>query len=183
MSSSLREQLLKAGLVSSDQVKKADSAQRKQKHQFKKDKRIAREVTAKKQAEQKQQLEQEQAKRAYDRSLNLQRDAKQKRREQLASIRQLLIQHRQNKADAELAYNFQAGKVVRKVRVTEQQKQQLGAGRLGIVRNPQDEFDFVLLPRPVALKIAAIEERALVLLYDEGSEEDDWGDIEWPDDL
>ena len=181
--SSLREQLLKAGLVTEKQAKQSESSQRKQSHKIKKDKRLAREEANKKRSEEERRAKEEAAKREQDRALNFQRDAKQKRREDLARIRQLLSKHRQNHPDAELPYNFQAGKMIRKVRVTEQQQRQLSAGRLGIVRNPQDEFDFVLLPREVALKIAGIEQRALVLLYDEGplAAEDDWGDWEWPE--
>lgn len=182
--SSLREQLLKAGLVSEEQVKKDETNKRKQTHKVKKNKKLAKQENQKQRAEQAQKAQQQTEQRDRDRVLNLQRDAKQKRRDELARIRQLISQHRQNDADAELPYNFQSGKVVRKVRVTAQQQKQLGAGRLGIIRNPQDEFDFVLLPRDAVLKISAIEARSLVLLYDEGesSDDDDWGDWEWPAD-
>ena len=181
--SSLREQLLKAGLVSEEQVKKSETSKRKQKHQGQKNRKLAQEEAAKRRAEQERLVREEAAKRERDKALNQQRDAKQKRRENLARIRQMISKHRKNDPDAELPYNFQSGKVIRKVRVTEQQQKQLGAGRLGIVRNPQDEFDFVLLPREIALKIGAIEQRALVILYDEGpvSKDDDWGDWEWPE--
>jgi len=181
--SSLREQLLKAGLVSEEQVKQSETSKRKQKFRGQKDRKLAQEQAAKRRAEQEKRAQEEATKRVRDRQLNQQRDAKQKRREDLARIRQLLGKHRKNDPNAELPYNFQSGKVIRKVRVTEQQQKQLGAGRLGIIRNPQDEFDFVLLPREIALKIGAIEQRALVVLYDEGplDAEDDWGDWEWPE--
>ncbi|MCB1809716.1 MAG: DUF2058 domain-containing protein [Candidatus Competibacteraceae bacterium] len=180
--SSLREQLLKAGLVSEEQVKRSETGKRKQKYQGQKDRKLAQEEAAKRRAEKERLAQEEAAKRERDQALNKQRDAKQKRREELARIRQLLSKHRKNDPNAELPYNFQSGKVIRKVRVTAQQQKQLGAGRLGIVRNPQDEFDFALLPREIALKIGEIEQRALVVLYDEGApdEEDDWGDWEWP---
>ncbi|MCB1718944.1 MAG: DUF2058 family protein, partial [Candidatus Competibacteraceae bacterium] len=49
--SSLREQLLKAGLVSEEQVKRSETGKRKQKYQGQKDRKLAQEEAAKRRAE------------------------------------------------------------------------------------------------------------------------------------
>lgn len=176
---SLRDQLLKAGLVSEEQVKKTEAEAKKSKHKTHKSKTLAAEDAARK-AEQKRQRDAEQkAKREHDRQLNEKRDAVKRRKENAARIKQLLSNNRVNDPKAEQPYNFQAGKSVRKVRVTEQQKTQLALGKLGIVRNPYDEFDFPIVPRDAAEKLGEIDEALVLLLYPLShklEEEDEWGD-------
>ena len=178
---SLREQLLKAGLVSEDQVKKVESEAKKKTHEGKKNKALGAQQAAKKAEKKRQQQAAQAQKRKQDKQLNQQRDAVKRRRENAVRIRQLIASNRLNDAEAELRYNFQSGKNVRSLRVTEQQKQQLAMGWLGIVRNPQDEFDFPLVDRETAEKLAAIDPKLVVVLYDKVDrldDDDDWGDWE-----
>lgn len=176
---SLRDELLKAGLVSADKAKKLDSEGRKQDHQRKKNQALAAEEAAR-QAEARQRAEAEAArKRAQDRQLNQQREAEKQRREQMARARQLIDGHRLNDPQAEIPYNFQDGHAIRSIRVTPSQRKALALGRLAIVRGDRNQFDFALLSREIALKLAEFMPERVLLLHPENSGdelEDEWGD-------
>ncbi len=175
---SLRDQLLKAGLVPSDQAKKQESETRKQAHLAKKSKTLAAEEAARQQ-EVRQQADAEIAhKREQDRQLNLKREAEKQRRERVARVRQLIDSHRLNDPEAELPYNFQEGRFIRSIRVTAAQRKALAMGRMAIVRGDKNQFDLVVTPRETATKLQEIVPERVLLLYDEssGDEEEDWGD-------
>lgn len=175
---SLRDALLQAGLVLSDDAKKQEAETRKQEHQQKKNKSLAAEEAAR-QTEARRRTEAELAhKREQDRQLNQKRQAKRQRQEQAARVRQLIDSHRQNDPAAETAYNFQEGRFIRSIRVTSAQRKALAAGRLGILRGDRNQFDFPLVPRETAMKVAAIAPERVLLLYEESSgeeAEDEWG--------
>jgi uncharacterized protein YaiL (DUF2058 family) len=176
---SLRDQLLKAGLVTEEQVKKTEADAKKSKHKKNKNRALAAEDAARK-AQEKRERDAEQAeKRERDRQLNERREAVKRRRENAARIKQLIAGNRVNDADADMSYNFQAGNKIRKVRVTRQQQTQLALGKLGIVRNPYDEFDFPIVPREAAEKLGVIDQQLVLLLYplsNKLEEDDEWGD-------
>lgn len=176
---SLREQLLKAGLVSAEQVKKAETEVRKQTHQVKKDKTVAAAEAARQQEKQQWLAAEAERKRERDRQLNLEREAERKRREQAARAQQLLDSNRLNRPEAEIRYNFPHKDRYKFVRVTEEQQRQLARGQLAIARNPKDKYDFPLVSRETALKLAELSPDLVLLLYPEGSgneaDEWDWG--------
>ncbi|MCC9004518.1 MAG: DUF2058 family protein [Candidatus Competibacter sp.] len=176
---SLRDELLKAGLVSADKIKQLESDTRNQQHQRKKSKTLAAEETAR-QAEARRRAEAEAArKREQDRQLNQKRAAEKQRREEAARARQLIDGHRLNEPEAEQRYNFQDGRFVRSIRVTAAQRKALALGRLAIVQGDRSEFDFALIPREIALKLAEFVPERVLLLYSESSgdeTEDEWGD-------
>lgn len=178
---SLRDELLKAGLVSSDKAKKLDSDGRKQDYQRKKGKALTPEEEAQR-VEARQQAEADGArKREQDRQLNLAREAEKQHREQIARARQLIEAHRINDPEAEVAYNFQDGNRIRTVRVTPPQRKALAMGRLAIVRGDRREFDFALVPREIAQKLAEFAPDRVLLLHPESSgvdADDEWGDWE-----
>lgn len=172
---SLRDELLKAGLVASDQAKKLDSDTRKQEHQRKKNKAMAAEEAAR-QAEVRQRAEVEAArKREQDRRLNQEREAEKQRREQMARARQLIDGHRLNVPEAEILYNFldSDGRWIRAIRVTPPQRKGLAMGRLAIARGDRDEFDFPLVPGEIARKLVEFAPERVLLLHPEsdGTEE------------
>lgn len=171
---SLRDELLKAGLASADQAKKLDADARKHDHQRKKNKALAVEAAAK-QAEIRRQAEAEAAhKRERDRQLNLEREAEKQRREQAARAQQLIDSHRLNNPEAEILYNFldSDGHWIRAIRVLPPQRKGLAMGRLAIVRGDRHEFDFSLVLREIALKLAEFASERVLLLHPEsdGSE-------------
>ncbi len=166
---SLRDELLKAGLVSVDKAKKLDSDSRKQDHQRKKNQALATEAAAQ-QAEIRHRAEVEAArKREQDRRLSLERDAEKKRRELIARARQLIDSHRLNDPQAEVFYNFldSDGCWIRAIRVTPLQRKALAMGRLAILRGDRDEFDFPLAPREIAMKLKQFAPDRVMVLHPE----------------
>lgn len=170
---SLRDELLKAGLVSADKARKLNSDTRKQDYQRKKSKTLAEEAAQ--QAEMRRQVEAAAArKRERDRQLNLEREVEKQRREHIARAHQLIDSHRLNHPEAEILYNFldSDGHWIRAIRVLPPQRQGLAIGRLAIVRGDRHEFDFPLVPRDIALKWAEFAPERVMLLHPEsdGSE-------------
>jgi hypothetical protein len=176
---SLRDELMKAGLVSAERAKQLEADTRKQGYQRKKGQALAAEDAAR-QAEIRQRAEAEAAhKRDRDRRLNEEREAEKRRREQHARARQLIDAHRLNEPDAEIRYHFPEGRYLRGVRVTSAQRQALATGRMAIVRGDRHQFDYVLASRAVAQKLAEFAPERVLLLYPESSgaeEEEDWGE-------
>ncbi len=176
---SLRDELLKAGLVSADRAKQLEADTRKQGHQRKKGQAAAAEDAAR-QAEIRQRAEAEAAcKRERDRRLNEEREAEKQRREQRARARQLLDAHRLNEPDAEIRYHFPEGRFLRSVRVTPAQRKALAMGRMAVARGHRHESDFVLTSRDIAQKLAEFAPERVLLLYPESNDvedEEDWGD-------
>ncbi|MEE4376627.1 MAG: DUF2058 family protein, partial [Candidatus Competibacteraceae bacterium] len=165
---SLRDQLLKSGLVTKDKVKQVEADTRKQAHQAKKNKKIAA-AEAAEQAQKRRLLALEiERKRERDRQLNREREADKKRREASARARQLMDSQRQNDSKAEICYNFLADeRMIRYLRVTPQQQKQLAMGRLGIARSPENDYDYLLIPRETALKLAEIDSAYITVLHPE----------------
>lgn len=171
---SLRDQLLKAGVVSADKAKKAETEARKQSHQKKKNQGLAAAEAAAKAEEQRQRDEEAARKKEHDRQLNREREAEKQRRAELARIRQLLAAHRQNQGKADVYYNFVAPdhRFIRYVRVTPPQQKQLARGQLGIVSNDDNEFDFVLLPREIVLTISPACPERVLLPHEQGNDDE-----------
>ncbi len=173
---SLRDELLKAGLASAARAKQLDADARKQDHQRKKNQAQAKEEAAQ-QAELRRQAEVEAAqKRERDRQLNLAREAEKRQREQAARARQLIDSHRLNSPDAEILYNFldRDRRWIRAIRVLPAQRQGLALGRLAIAHGDRHDFDYPLIPREIAVKLAEFAPEWVLLLHPEsaGSEGD-----------
>lgn len=170
---SLRDELLKAGLVSADKAKRLDSDSRKQDYQRKKNQTLA--AVAAQQAEIRRQAEVEAArKREQDRQLNLEREAEKKQRELIARAGQLIDSHRLNDPQAEIFYNFldSDGRWIRAIRVTPSQRKALAMGRLAILRGDHDEFDFSVAPREIAMKLEEFAPGRIMVLHPESDGSD-----------
>lgn len=175
---SLRDELLKAGLTSAHKAQKLQAATRKQEHQRKKNAPLAKDESAQQAALQQQAAAQAREKRERDRQLNLARDAEKRQREQRARARQLIDGQRLNHADAEIYYNFWDSDRhwIRATRVLPAQRRDLALGRLAIVRGEHSAFDYALIPRSNALKIAEFAPELVLVLHEESANlEDDWG--------
>jgi uncharacterized protein YaiL (DUF2058 family) len=154
---SLRDQLLKAGLVNEQQVKEADrQAQRKQYQGQKQQPRIQRngptpqEIAAKKQAE---------AKAARDQELNRKQQEKAQRKAAYAQIRELVSQNRIARPDVEETYNFIDGGKVRRIRADAALRERITRGEVMLVRC---EGRYELVPPAIAEKIRERDARAVV---------------------
>ena len=183
MSMSLREQLLKAGLVTEKQVKQADQSQRhQQKQQPKRGKNApAPELTpAAKQAQA--------AKAARDAELNRRQQAKAEAKARTAALRQLIEQHRVPRVESDDYYNFVDGAKIRRIAVDADQRRRILSGDLVIVRC---EGRYNLVPADAAARIRERDDRAVLAppaatttsAADEPAADDPYKDFVVPDDL
>ncbi len=175
MSKSLQDQLLNAGLVNKNQVKKVKSEKRKQR------KTKASAVDDIKQSAEQARLE----KIARDKQLNQQKQQEAERRAIAAQIKQLIEMNRQPQEKDGEPYHFNDNNRVKTVYVTEAIRQQLTQGKLAIVRLNNT---YELIPTQVAEKISQRDAGYIVQINertaDSGSNEDDpYADFQVPDDL
>jgi len=180
MAESLRDQLLKSGIVKQVRDEKRPPAKTSPKGRAPKPARrrergddadgidLARAYAIRAQTEA---SERKQAEQAAAEQARLRRERKQK-------IQQLLASGSLNKSDADQPRNFEYGGKIRRVYVDAAQLVALNAGELGVV---QQAGRYVLVTREVAEQVRAIDANALALLVDPGST--GVGDDGVPDDL
>jgi len=167
MVDSLKEQLLKAGLVSSKQVKKAKHDQRvtRQKKKGKKpspepeESSIAREERL--------------AYEERNRELNRKRNEERKRRENAAQVRQLILTHRLTLEDRDddQPYNFVSGKRIKKLFLSEKIIKQLTSGQLAIVKL---EGKFEIVPAGAAKQIRERTPKTVLVFNEGGIDEEEY---------
>lgn len=174
---SLQEQLLKAGLVDKNKVKKVNQDKSKQKKDERKtgtvsvdEARLAAIETQRKNAE-----------RA--RELNAQRDAAAAQKAIVAQIAQLVQKNRQSKGNGDIAYNYTHDNKIERIYVSAAVQAHLVAGRLVIVVQGANAE---LVPRIIADKIAE-RDAAIVVRVNKPSTEvdadDPYADFQIPDDF
>ncbi|KAB8031876.1 DUF2058 family protein [Fluviispira multicolorata] len=172
---SLRDQLLKAGLVSKKQAQKTEAANRKQTHDSKKNKELADKLNDEKQSEIHKIEEEKNTRRELDRELNRQRDLLMSQRESYYRSLQILNSKSLNDRSASECYFFAEGKKIRKVMVNSWQREMLARGKMGIGK-PHSEIDeFVIIPLTAARVLNDIYPQKLITLH---SEIDDTEELE-----
>lgn len=177
MGLSLRDQLLKAGLVNEKQAKQAGKQKQKQerlerKGQVDKDDSL-REAALKAHAE----------KVERDRELNRQQQEKVEQKARQAQVKQLIEGSRLPKIDGDDYYNFVDGKKVKRIAVNAMLREKLSRGSLAIVRHGGS---YEMIPRDAALKIQERDKQRVVLLNTptEAPDADDpYAAYKVPDDL
>lgn len=180
MSLSLRDQLLKAGLVDE---KKAKQAERQKKKQQKLEHRGQIEIDE----EQRQAAVKAMAeKAARDLELNRQQQEKVAKKALDAQIKQLIEAHRLPRLEGDDYYNFVDHKKVKRIAVNDQLREKLSRGSLAIVRL---EGKYEIIPLDTALKIEERDASRILLLNrkaeaaQQAAEEDPYKDFVVPDDL
>jgi uncharacterized protein YaiL (DUF2058 family) len=178
MSSSLRDQLLKAGLVTEKQVKQADHQHRQPK--LPKKQRAETAASAPKGMAQEAQA----AKRARDQELNRQRREQEEKKARLAQIKQLIEQHGLPRVDSDDYFNFVDQNKVRRVSVNAELRARLNKGDVVIVRC---EGQYSLIPADIVPRIRERDEQAIIQLNigvaEPAAEDDPYKDFAVPDDL
>ncbi len=174
MSSSLRDQLLAAGLVSEKQAKQASQQQARQ---FK-----ARSMptTAEKLSAQ---AAAQAAKAARDQELSRQQQQKAERKARRAQVEQLVEQAALPKVDGDDFYSFVDDTKIRRLAVNATLRDQLMRGELAIVRY---RGRYALVPAAAAARIRERDEQAVVPLNPTlaGADPNDpYKDFAVPDDL
>ena len=178
MSLSLRDQLLKAGLVNEKQAKQATKQKQKQQ-------RLEKKGQVEKDDSQRQAALQAYAeKQARDQELNRQQQQKAEQKARAAQIKQLIEGSRLPKLKTEDYYNFVDGKKVKRIAVNDSLRDKLSRGSLGIVRH---DGGYEMLPRDAALKIQERDPQRIILLNEPTSQEvdpdDPYAAYQVPDDL
>jgi len=178
MNNPFQEQLLKAGVVSKQQVQKVQQEKnKKKKQQRSKKQKTVDEATLKA-----QRAAEEKARR--DRELNRRKEEQARGRAISAEIDQLIRQNRiERDENCEIAYNFEHQKKVKQIYINVDMKQQIVQGKLGIARI---EGRYELVPLAVAEKIQQRNEKRVVLFKEEETavdENDPYADYKVPDDL
>lgn len=176
MSTSLRDQLLKAGLVSEKQVKQAEKQVRKQSRgasptDAKQNQAAARQAQA--------------AKASRDRELSRRKAEKAEAKARAAQVRQMVEQHRLPSSDDGAPYFFKDGAYVRRIYVDAEQRGKLVGGELAIARYGKG---FALLPLSAAAKVRERDPQAIVDLEagdapSQDNEDDAYKGFDVPDDL
>lgn len=182
MAISLKEQLLKAGLVDKKKIKQVETEQRKQ--QKKKNKATKAERSSFGQQAERQQkiVEQKEQKRLHDRALNQERDKARYEKEIIAQCRQMIIQQQITMPDdGEIAYNYVYNKKIKTLYLNTATQQQLIYGQLAIAMLEDKAY---LIPDKFAAKIEQRQPDFVIRSQPEETTEDDpYADYEIPDDL
>ena len=177
MALSLRDQLLKAGLVNEKQAKQA--SKEKQKKQ-----RLEQKGHIEKDESQKLAAQQAMAeKAARDQELNRQQQEKVEQKARAAQIKQLIEVSRLPKLTTEDYYNFVDDKKVKRLPVNTMVRNKLSNGWLAIVRHGGG---YEIIPREAALKIQERDASRIVLLnthVEEPDADDPYAAYQIPDDL
>jgi len=174
--SSMRDQLLKAGLVTEEQVKQAETAPKKKPHK----RRVEQGAGAQKKSKPKKARKAEPAsdleafyrqREATDKAEQAAADAARKeaariRKANRAKIGKLIRENALNEDAAEIRFNFVVGSSVKYVFVTEAQQELLAEGKLSIVF--MGEKRCVIKPE-IAAEITAIDPARIVITMSEES--------------
>ncbi|MEK8016454.1 MAG: DUF2058 domain-containing protein [Candidatus Parabeggiatoa sp.] len=151
MAQSLRDQLLKTGLVSKEQASKAEQQAKSKTHQQQKQKKKKRGKTAldtNSAAYLAAKAREEEIERAKE--LNRQKEKERRQKARQAEVRDLIEHHHVNDPKAEEIYYFLDGKLVKKMEVDFKQREQLDHGQLAISLL---EDEYYLVPEAIAEKI------------------------------
>lgn len=177
MGNSLQEQLLKAGLVSSQKSRETRAEKRKTAKQ----ERHGGAVHADGAKADVQRAQAEKA--ARDRELNLKRQEEAAHRALAAEVEQLIEPHRIPREGGDVSYHFADGKLLKKILVTRPLQQRLAGGSVAIVRF---RGGYELVTRETAERVRQRDPAALVLMNDSApgrGENDEYAEHPIPDDL
>ncbi|UVE16620.1 DUF2058 domain-containing protein [Pseudomonas sp. LS44] len=177
MSISLRDQLLKAGLVNEKQAKQA--TKQKQKQQRLEKKGQVEIDDAQRQAA----LQAMADKAARDQELNRQQQEKAQKKAEAAQIKQLIEHSRLPKLTTEDYYNFVDDKKIKRLSVNSLMRNKLSSGSLAVVRHGGG---YEVIPREAALKIQERDPNRIVLLNtstEVADADDPYAAYQVPDDL
>jgi uncharacterized protein len=177
MAISLKDQLLKAGLVDARKVSTAV----KEKHKQDKQQRKHKIETVDETKANAQKAREEKAER--DRQLNFERDEQLRHKAIIAQIKQLIEVSRLSRDAAEIAYNFTDGTKIKKILVTDEMLNQLSNGRLAIVKFDEQ---YSVVPKSVAEKIKLRDESYVIVsnvLQQTDDADDPYAEYKIPDDL
>ena len=156
MGNPLQDQLLKAGLASKKQAKKAEHEKRISRKQNNGNSPAVPVNKAR---------EEQAAKDSRNRELNLQRAEETRLREQKAQVKQLIETNRLPKDDRGEPYNFVEQNKIKRIFVSEETTDQLSRGQLAIVKLGAG---YEVVPAKVARQIASRDTEAVAVFHEKG---------------
>lgn len=175
--SSLRDQLLKAGLVTEEQVKQAETKPKSGGKHKKNNKVAARAPSkpAKTKPKKRELSDLEQFYQQRDKTEKAEKAEQERQRKEAARIRKqnrakigaLIKNNMKNEESADIRYNFVVGSSVKYLYVTEVQQDLLSEGKLAIAFLGEKRC---LIPPEVADQILAIEPSRIVIRFDPDAE-------------
>ena len=179
MSHSLRDQLLKAGLVTEKQARQAEQQARVDQRRQPKPPKGAPPARSDAAAEQARA-----AKQARDQELNRRQQEKAEARARAAQVRQLIEQFRLPRVESDDYFNFQDGGKIRRIPVDAELRRRILNRELAIVGC---DGHYALVPPEAAERIRERDPRAVVALPEEKAgtpaDDDPYKDFVVPDDL
>lgn len=199
MAESLRDQLVKAGLATASQAKKAERQAKSQQHANRNGKpgkpgkqgqsRPKKTDPDSPEAVKARARQQQAEKRARDKALAEIRNEKSAARALRAEIKQIITQNEQRQkasTDEDVPYQFVHGKKIKRIHVPPAQREQLINGNLVVINN---DGLYSLVSRAVAEQIKARDPKRVITGQDEqkkpepGSDDEYYAQFEVPDDL
>lgn len=179
MGNPFQDQLLKAGLVTRQQVKKAQ----KESNQHKKQQQSKKNIVVDEAKIKAQQAAKEKAE--LDRQLNKRKEEQARQKAVSAEIDQIITTNMiKRDDDCDIAYNFEHRKKVNRIYINTDMKQQIINGQLGIARI---DGRYELVDRKIAEKIQSRNEnRVIIFSFEEEqviNENDPYAAFQVPDDL
>lgn len=164
---SLKDQLLKSGLVSKKQLQKSEASKKKQEHDSKKNSQLAQKLNEEK-LKDAAIIEEERLKRQeLDKELNKKRDALILQREHYFRAIQLINSNSLNSRSAPENYYFAENNFIRKVVVTPWQREMLARGKFGIAKPNDDLNEYIIIPLAIARVLQDIAPLMLIVLHSE----------------
>jgi len=179
MGNPFQDQFLKAGVVTKQQVKKAQSASNKKKkeNRSKKGRPVVDENKLKLQQAAKEKAE-------HDKALNQRKEEQAKQKALSSEIDQLITENLIKRSEeCDIVYNFEHRKKVNRIYINADIKQRIIEGKLGIARI---EGRYELIPKLIAEKIQQRNEKRVILFEAEETvidENDPYAEFQVPDDL
>jgi hypothetical protein len=188
MAGSLQDQLLKIGVVDKQKKKKVQHEQRKDGNKARQAVKSGKKKDSHTQIDQQQLAQERHDKKIRDLELNKQRDGERAEKAIVAEVQQIVQQHTVTiSKDADVAYNFTHYNKVKKIYVSNEQRQQLTLGQLAIAAIGERH---VLIPDKIAEKIEARLASSVIRIHPEinasnpiSAEDDPYANYEIPDDL
>jgi uncharacterized protein len=178
MSDSLRDQLLKVGLVTANKVKNANQADEQRRRKMNSGGKLqGTDVPAGSAQDAKAQ------KVARDLELNRRQQEKARRRALRAQVEQLIEQARLPRLESDTYYSFVDGGKVCRLAVDAQRREEICEGKLAIVRY---KGLYEVVPAEAAQRIRERDESALIIRDEDkknAPEDDPYKDFVVPDDL
>ena len=177
MGNPFQDQLLKAGLVTKKQVKKANQEKTRKNKQQPKNAKVVDET--------KQKAQQAATdKTARDRELNKRKELQARQKATSIEINQLIENNcLARDKNCDIVYNFEHNKKIKRIHINADMQQQIVQGKLAIARI---EGGYEIVPKDVAEKIQQRNEKRIVLCsQDQNStnKDDPYADYQIPDDL